>query len=91
MPPDDKLQIVLTVWYCICMTNWFHDMELYVQEVDGLTTNGILIMHPQTSFCGADDPLRVTAEPGELNQPHQVRWYLSSVPAVYMYRIRCFA
>ena len=34
------------------------------QGVDGLTTNGVLIMHPQTSFCGADDPNRVTAEPG---------------------------
>ena len=32
--------------------------------VDGLTTNGVLIMHPQTSFCGAEDPNRVTAEPG---------------------------
>merc|ERR1711936_202370 len=32
--------------------------------VDGLTTNGVLIMHPQTSFCGADDPSKVTSEPG---------------------------
>lgn len=34
------------------------------QGVDGLTTNGVLIMHPQTSFCGADDPNSVTSEPG---------------------------
>jgi len=41
-------------------TKW----ETEHQAVDGLTTNGVLIMHPQTSFCGADDPGRVTAEPG---------------------------
>lgn len=23
-------------------------------EIDGLTTNGVLIMHPQGSFCGGD-------------------------------------
>jgi len=41
-------------------TKW----ETEQHEVDGLTTNGVLIMHPQTSFCGADDPGKVTAEPG---------------------------
>ena len=41
-------------------TKW----ETEHQGVDGLTTNGVLIMHPQTSFCGADDPNRVTSEPG---------------------------
>ena len=41
-------------------TKW----ETEHQGVDGLTTNGVLIMHPHTSFCGADDPTRVTAEPG---------------------------
>lgn len=23
-------------------------------DIDGLTTNGVLIMHPQGSFCGGD-------------------------------------
>jgi len=41
-------------------TKW----ETEHQAVDGLTTNGVLIMHPQTSFCGADDPSKVTSEPG---------------------------
>ena len=41
-------------------TKW----ETEMHEVDGLTTNGVLIMHPQTSFCGADDPGKVTVEPG---------------------------
>lgn len=41
-------------------TKW----ETEHQAVDGLTTNGVLIMHPQTSFCGAEDPTRVTKEPG---------------------------
>jgi len=41
-------------------TKW----ETEHQAVDGLTTNGVLIMHPQTSFCGADHPEKVTQEPG---------------------------
>jgi len=41
-------------------TKW----ETEHQAVDGLTTNGVLLMHPQTSFCGADHPETVTKEPG---------------------------
>jgi len=41
-------------------TKW----ETEHQAVDGLTTNGVLLMHPQTSFCGADQPDTVTKEPG---------------------------
>jgi pellino protein len=41
-------------------TKW----ETEHQAVDGLTTNGVLIMHPQISFSGADDPNTVTQEPG---------------------------
>lgn len=43
-------------------TKW----ETEHQAVDGLTTNGVLLMHPQTSFCGADHPETVTKEPGKL-------------------------
>jgi len=41
-------------------TKW----ETEHQAVDGLTTNGVLIMHPKHTFCGADDPSLVTSEPG---------------------------
>jgi len=41
-------------------TKW----ETEHQAVDGLTTNGVLILHPKHTFCGADDPSLVTKEPG---------------------------
>ena len=47
-------------------TKW----ETEQQAVDGLTTNGVLIMHPQTSFCGADDPNLVTAEVSHYHIQH---------------------
>ena len=64
------------------------------QEVDGLTTNGVLIMHPKAVFCPGPDYRGEVAKPGiwrEVSVGGKVFGLRESRSAATQVRFKCMA